>query len=186
MSVKKFCLSILAILALVLPVSLVSVATAPTASASTNLTETFNCNMSGFNGVYSGYCKGSWFAGTPGTRSAYLNLDNVTYEDTNYRSQRVYSVASNDGRKKVFEWRCAYDGGTTSSLLATTTVGGGLANSFVWPSGYSPCNGNQGIEVNIKATYGNYTYLTQVWIQAPASSGGGGLAKKWKGVQQTA
>jgi hypothetical protein len=156
---------------------------AQSASATTVYDNVYNCaKTDGTDTVWVGYCSGLWFAGTPGDRTAKMYLDLVTVADSGYRNTEIKSVASTDGRKKVYEWRCQYDNGTTSGLIATTTVGGGLANTFTWANGYNPCTGYKGVNVSIDATYGNYTYVSVIQINAPVDY----YPHAWRGYQRTA
>jgi hypothetical protein len=179
---RKSVMAVLTAIALLFGVGLT---TAPTASAAT-ITETYPCTTdhTDARGIWYGSCDGYWYAGTPGSRTARVYADSLQYWPDGTRQTRFHQVTSTDGRKKVFEWRCAFDDGTTSGLKGTTTVGGGLANTFIWGgSGLELSCGNQsGVEINIKATYGSSVYTTKVWIQAPKSL----YAKKHHGDQVTA
>lgn len=159
-------------------------AVAPQASAAASLSETFNCSGStGTDGIWAGNCTGYWYAGNNFTREAYVDIWNVRYWSTGgYRDNYIHQVSSTAGRRMVYTWRCQHDDGTTSSSLGSTTVGGGLANSFTWGGqGWNPCP-NEGLNISIAATYGAYVYTTVVKENAPVSL----YAKKWHGDEKFA
>jgi hypothetical protein len=160
----------------------VGVLAAPQASATT-IGENWGCGSSVVVGNYNyWYCDGSWWNASNTARSARTIVDE--YEKWNGSGDRitvVNSVSTLDGTKKVYYWYCRYSNDTTSSLLATTQVGGGVANTFTWTNGYQPCNGTSEGVVGVVHGWvgGSSAYLSTLDFNTVESNSG-----HQKGIQE--
>lgn len=155
-------------------------ATATAANAASGY-ERYNCTYVNYDGItYSYRCNGSWYAGTPNSRT-FQSVVDVTYNSSNhFRTNSVKSVTSTDGRKKYIKWYCRYSNGTVGSVLAVTQVGGGRSNTYTWPSGYHPCEGTDvGLAADVLADYGGKTYKTIIDWNSTTSGYGQHYAHPW-------
>jgi hypothetical protein len=86
-------------------------------------------------------CDGYWYHADSGNRS-FILLANVSYTPSDYyHTTAVTHIETIFGTAKIVHWYCRKSDRTSSGLLASTSIGGGLANYHNWPNGYQPCDG---------------------------------------------
>lgn len=143
-------------------------------AATTVRNELFACGDQGIaNGIHTWHCTGPWYGGSPGVRTVYINVSEFRETASSWASQSFHSVQSTDNTRKVYKWYCRYANGTTTGLLATTTVGAGLPSSYSWSPDYTPCAGsNMGTVADVFSTYLGLQYETKVDVQGPAAGDG--------------
>lgn len=147
--------------------------TAGSASAASG-DEIYQCPLDGIigNTAY-WHCNGTWYNGAPGVRT-FNSYVTEAYDSDGTSTTGVQNISSYDGRAHVAYWYCSYFNGTTSGLKGTTQVGGALPNTYTWPSGYFPCNGNEvGIVADVRGYYGSTYYISKLYWNTNAFAGQG-------------
>jgi hypothetical protein len=153
----------------------------PVAKADVISNEWWDCTtIHDFHDYTEWSCNGSWWHGSPKQRSLETLVTatrmHVTDTDKNHPVNWQYNyidqISSLDGRAHVVTWFCRYSDGTTSASKGTTTVGGGLANTYTWPD-FHPCDGvNRGVVAVAATTWCGERYVTQVEINDTISGWG--------------
>jgi hypothetical protein len=158
------------------------------ATATGSITENYQCPVASDDGTTSArVCNGTWYAGTPGSRTFQMYLTLAQNRDSGWESIGLQWLKSLDGRQKHVYAYCQYKNGTSSALKANYIVGGNYANTLDFVTGRFYCDNYSssdpvGYIFDVVASYGSGTWHTIITVGNPWI---GGVANQYGHPERT-